>query len=331
LTRALEATRIVGNHPRQIVLAPEEVSVRALRIVALAAGLASAQAVAQPALRLESPFAIASEPPREPEAEEQAGIRDNSFLIEEAFNQDPGVVQHIFNLLYTNDLTDGTRTRRFDFTFTQEWPLFSQTHQLSYTVPVSWIAEHPGDSDTTHESGVGGVALNYRYQALADEERALWIAPRFTVILPTGDENRGLGTGVTGYQINLPISHEAGAFAFHANAGVTWFPAADAELSTGGRSRDHDLVSGNAGASVIWIENPVIQPMLELVAFLDDDIDDAGRVESTLSVMASPGFRWAPYTHGSTQIVVGAAVPVGLTKDSPDVGVFAYFSIEHGF
>ena len=26
------------------------------------------------------------------------GIQDNSFFIEEAYNQEPGVVQHIFNL-----------------------------------------------------------------------------------------------------------------------------------------------------------------------------------------------------------------------------------------
>ncbi|HEY3168477.1 MAG TPA: hypothetical protein VGK57_14685, partial [Candidatus Binatia bacterium] len=58
-------------------------------------------------------------------------IEDNSFLIEEAYNQEPGVVQHIFTAAYTT-----TRGRHgWSFTFTQEWPVFSLEHQLSYTIP----------------------------------------------------------------------------------------------------------------------------------------------------------------------------------------------------
>ena len=35
------------------------------------------------------------------------GIQDNSFFIEKAYNQEPGVVQHIFNLPI--DFTNGSR------------------------------------------------------------------------------------------------------------------------------------------------------------------------------------------------------------------------------
>ena len=59
------------------------------------------------------------------------GIQDNSFFIEEAYNQEPGVVQHIFNLAI--DFTNGSR--EIAPSFTQEWPVFSQTHQFSYTIP----------------------------------------------------------------------------------------------------------------------------------------------------------------------------------------------------
>ena len=264
-------------------------------------------------------------------SDDAGGIQDNSFFIEEAYNQDPRVVQHIFNGLYTWDQDDGTRTRRFDFTFTQEWPVGSQTHQLSYTVPVSWIAEHTDGSSTTHDSGIGDVAFNYRYQALGVDADSLWFAPRFTVIVPTGDEDRGLGRGVTGYQVDLPFSREVGNFAFHLNAGATVFPNADAALDGGGRSSDHDLLGFNLGVSAILIESPVIQPLIEIFGNFDHDIDDEGGLDRTTSVTASPGFRWSPYTHGETQIVVGSALPIGLTKDAADIGVFLYFSVEHGF
>jgi hypothetical protein len=47
-------------------------------------------------------------------------IEDNSFLIEEAYNQEPGVVQHSFSMAYNGD----SRRRGWSFNFTQEWPVF---------------------------------------------------------------------------------------------------------------------------------------------------------------------------------------------------------------
>jgi hypothetical protein len=58
---------------------------------------------------------------------------DNSFLIEEAYNQDPGVVQHIFNGLYSFNRFTGAGEKRVDLLFTQGWPVYGQTHQLSLT------------------------------------------------------------------------------------------------------------------------------------------------------------------------------------------------------
>src|SRR5262249_6170393 len=60
-------------------------------------------------------------------------IRDNAFFVEEAANQEPGVVQHIFNWINLWDHTPNGRTRDFAFTYTMELPLGSQTHQFSFT------------------------------------------------------------------------------------------------------------------------------------------------------------------------------------------------------
>jgi len=61
-------------------------------------------------------------------AQSSPGIQDNSFLIEEAYNQEYGVVQHINNFLYLADAND------WAYTFTQEWPVTGIRHQLSYTL-----------------------------------------------------------------------------------------------------------------------------------------------------------------------------------------------------
>ncbi|HPS72404.1 MAG TPA: hypothetical protein PLM70_09135 [Bacteroidales bacterium] len=53
-------------------------------------------------------------------------IEDNSFLLEEAYNQEAGVIQHISTFQY--DLM-----RSWNYSFTQEWPVPNQKHQLSFT------------------------------------------------------------------------------------------------------------------------------------------------------------------------------------------------------
>src|SRR6185437_8242001 len=49
-------------------------------------------------------------------AQEPGPIADNSFLIEEAYNQEAGVVQHISTFSRPNG------GGAWDYTFTQEWP-----------------------------------------------------------------------------------------------------------------------------------------------------------------------------------------------------------------
>ena len=262
--------------------------------------------------------------------EAEGGIKDNSFLIEEAYNQEPGVVQHIFNFVRGWDWTNG-HSRTFDFTFTQEWPLGSETHQFSYTVPSSSIFSHPAGGISSEESGFGDVLLNYRYQISQESECCPAIAPRFSLILPTGDESKGLGNGEVGYQFNLPISKEVGKWAYHFNAGLTVIPDVDAELGPGlGRPR-HTLTGYNLGTSAIWLARNDLNFMLETVANWDEAFTDSGGIDHTLAVLLSPGVRWAPYTKGDTQWVVGVGLPIGLTRDAPDISLFFYLSYEHRF
>ena len=92
------------------------------------------------------PAAPSVPPPAEP-----FKIADNSFLVEEAFNQPAGVFQNIFNAARNDGVWAGT--------FTQEWPVVSQAHQFSYT-----LAFTHGDTS----SAFGNTLLNYRYQAVME-------------------------------------------------------------------------------------------------------------------------------------------------------------------
>jgi len=266
------------------------------------------------------------------------GIRDNSFLIEEAYNQPPGVVQHIFTGRLGLDDDPGDRTRTWDLSFTQEWPVISATHQLSYTIPYSFI-----DADAEHESGIGDVLLNYRYQLFDDEGAYPAFSPRFSVNFPSGDDDCGFGAGTAGYQINLPVSKTISDRTYvNFNAGLTHIPNADIELSGGDRSSGLDLLAYNLGGSVIYAVTDEFNLMLEVVWNSDEGLQKKERTrrgekylfadrDRSEDIVISPGLRWAINLPGDLQIVPGLAFPIGLSDDAIDYGVFFYLSIEHPF
>jgi hypothetical protein len=280
------------------------------------------------------PLAAAQEEPSQSAEDESSedsafAFRDNSFLVEEAYNQDPGMVQHIFNWIPTWDRNRGTRSRNLDFVFTQEWPLGSQTHQISYTLPFQHVAE-AGDEDF-EAGGMCDMLLNYRLQVLDGEDEPLAFAPRFSLILPTGDEDKGLGNGRVGYQLNLPVSYQVGRWAYHFNAGLTVVPDVVAGLAPQYRANGQTLNGYNFGFSVIHALTPKFHLMLETVALLNENLLEEATQDRTTEVIVSPGFRWMPYTRGDTQWVTGLGVPVGVSRDAPNIGAIFYLSLEHRF
>ena len=238
-----------------------------------------------------------------PRASAQA-IADNSFLIEEAYNQEAGVVQHI------GTFARADRGGVWDFSFTQEWPFRGQRHQLSYTVPVS-SADGLG-------TGIGDVALNYRYQLAGEGEAPLFVAPRLSLLVPTGSEADGRGTGSVGLQVNLPVSYVLHpAIAAHWNAGAT--------LGTG-----ETTVDVNLGASAVWRVSPRVNFLVEAVWF-SEEAAGAGGTTREESAFLNPGIRWAHDLAGGLQIVPGVAYTIGLGPSSGEDGLFLYLSFEHPF
>ncbi|MSP38084.1 MAG: transporter [Deltaproteobacteria bacterium] len=242
-------------------------------------------------------------------------IEDNSFLIEEAYNQELGVIQHIFGFTYNHD----SRRPGWTFSFTQEWPIFSQDHQFSYTIPSYHL--HDGGERV---SGVGDILLNYRYQLLMEDDAKPAIAPRLSLILPTGDRKTGTGNNVVGYQVNLPFSKKwTDRIATHANFGLTALPHVH------GPTGKHSLVSYNVGASGIYALFSRFHLMLEWIGNFEQTLNDAGRTERAFKPILSPGLRTAIVNEEKLQIVVGAASPIGLNRKADNHGAFLYLSVEH--
>jgi hypothetical protein len=232
-----------------------------------------------------------------PLAAQSDAIQDNSLLIEEAYNQEAGVVQHI------QTFSRAARGGDWLYTLTEEWPAPSLKHQLSYTLPFARIGE---------DRGAGDVALNYRYQWIGDGDSPLAVSPRVTLLMPTGSSRRGFGSGALGWQAMLPVSTVLRpSVVAHWNLGATLTPA----------TRSRSVV---AGQSLVWLARPRFNVLVETLWTRTSD--RAGH-ETQLTV--SPGIRWSYDLPHHLQVVPGRAVPITYPHGARSL--FLYLSFEHPF
>jgi DtxR family Mn-dependent transcriptional regulator len=248
---------------------------------------------------------------------EPFAITDNSFFIEEAFNQEPRVFQNIAGALFEEGGGWG-------LSFTQEWPAPSMAHQLSYTTTLL---------HADGETGPGDALLNYRYQLSTEGPGHAAISPRVSLIVPVGDEQRGLGQGGWGLQVNLPVSKQFGDVYLHGNGGVTWWPSLSTDRfpSAGfAPAEDVSVASPFVGGSAIYRVRPMFNVMVESLVDWREDIVGAGATDRQTAFVVSPGARGG-WNLGDKQVVVGLALPLTRLAGETSAGVFGYFSYELPF
>ena len=243
---------------------------------------------------------------------EDAPIQDNSFLVEEAYNQEPGVIQHI------SSFSRSSRTGAWGYSFTEEWPVLGQTHQASVTLNFVGLAPEA--------TGVGDLALNYRWQAVGSGETAVALAPRLTFLLPSGDATRGLGAGGAGLQINVPLSVTLGShLVSHSNIGGTYVPSARASATDSA-----PLTTFAIGQSLIWLAHARLNVMLEAL-YTTTELAVKTGVQRTESLTINPGLRGAINFASGLQIVPGVSFPLGVGPSRGEKAVLFYLSFEHPF
>ena len=183
--------------------------------------------------------------------------------------------------------------------------------------------------------GIGDILLNYRYQALEEGEVKPAFAPRFSLILPTGNRDAARAMAWSAINGRLPFSKKLGPrFAPNANFGVNlscprvrsaWAAA------RGTLSPRHSLVTYNVGA----------QRDIRAIAAVSPDARVDWRAPRKASMMRArpgghscrhclPGFRDGGGERGE---IAGRRrrwrCPIGLNHKADNHGAFLYFSIEH--
>jgi len=242
-------------------------------------------------------------------------IEDNSFFIEEAYNQEPGVVQHIFTGQYA-----WKYFKSVGLSFTQEWPIGDEHHQISFSIPFTSLLSNSS-------SGVGDIMLNYRYELTGRDDFAV-SAPRFSIIFPTGKVEGGFGSGNLGYQVNLPVSKRWNDFLVnHFNVGFTFFPNARTKTSAGVEAKN-DIYSFDIGGSAIWLVHQNFNLMFEILHSYFVEIDASGKKQKMNVTIFNPGFRYA-IDINDLQIVPGLSIPLNYQSKKITPELFFYLSFEH--
>ena len=248
---------------------------------------------------------------------EVANIQDNSFTVEEAYNQEPGVVQHIstFSRMWNS--------KDWSYAFTQEWPSpHNWRHQLSYTLIGAHAGGFPGSG-----VGIGDTVFNYRYQLLGDGESRVAFAPRLSLLVPTGDVTRGRGFGAPGFQTNLPVSIVLSRrLVSHWNAGGTFVPNA--------QGVDHSraaTVGYTLAQSFVFLATSRVNFLLESSDNRFQSVVQTGKTAWSRTTYVSPGIRWAYNFKSGLQIVPGLAMHIGVGASAGERGIFLYLSFEHPF
>jgi len=162
--------------------------------------------------------------------------------------------------------------------------------------------------ESRNESGFGDVTLRGEYYLHYGTSTSPWIIGQLRVTLPTGDEDKGLGTGVTDVEIGVGFIQRFGRIDWLADVGYTFVG------STGDDLESKNQLRLGAGASVpfgkeqrhsyyVYIENRT--------ARFSDSED-----KRTVSVGASTAFTQAK------RVRLSASVYFGLTESSDDIGIY---------
>lgn len=243
-----------------------------------------------------------------------AEIEDNSFLLEEAFNQEWGVYQFIQKYQTFN------KAGTYDYAFENEIPITDKEFQFSYEIPVAQAEDgRPGY--------IGDMSLSYRWQPLNKD--GFLISERFGLIVPTGNVKKDAGNGVYGFEFmqaaTLTINEK---WMNHWNFGFSMLP--NAKVNNIPKRRT--ITSASAGSSLIyrWHEN--FNLMFEALLESGQSIQQDGSKTAETSLTLNPGFRWAwDYEWKDTQIVPGVSFPTEVLGDKVENGVLVYLSIEPKF
>ncbi|MCH8813068.1 MAG: transporter [Gemmatimonadetes bacterium] len=214
---------------------------------------------------------------------------------------------HFSHPLFSESITPDTKVR---FDFGREWEAEGTTSELEieaeyafhpafsieFVAPYSFVSPDVGPE----ESGFGNVALALKFANFAFEDKGLLLGYGLEVVMPTGDDAKGIGSGhIWEIEPFLGIGLMTG----------------NLELTS--RTRFGIPINQNPGEEVetelhydfsaLYHFSPRVQGLLELNGETGLSGDEAG--EGIVSL--SPGIKVAPFAAHPLFVGLGGSFPLG--------------------
>lgn len=236
-------------------------------------------------------------------------VEDNSYLVEEAYNQEPGVVQFI------NVYQRSKNNKDWSYVFINEIPVVSQNHQFSYELPYSF-------SELADKTGSGDIKFNYRYEFLRND--FLVTTGRISFTVPTGDYKNGFGSDAVGYETSLLASVKINSkWVQHWNVGAALTPKSK---NITGDTADNSKYFWNL--SNVYLHTDTLNFMLEMSSSLEQSTVGPDAVTWSADTIISPSVRYA-IDIADWQYVPGLAFPTNIADNAGSQNqTLVYLSIE---
>jgi hypothetical protein len=252
---------------------------------------------------------------REDENPLERFLQSNGLLVETAYHQEAGEVQHAVSV--SRSSKDGWAS-----VVSQEWPVFGEKHQVTFSLPAEVFLKRPDGI-----RGVGDLTLEYSYFLVGDNKSKITVSPGVGFSIPTGSVAKGLGAGGAGVSVKLPISVMLSK-RFASNSNVELGYVSRAKNAEGDRFR---LWNYEVGQSFVWFVRPKFNVLVEAIWDRSKAANRDSFREIENEIFVSPGVRWAHVFHNGLSIIPGVATPLGLGPSRGDHRIFFYLAIEHPF
>ena len=184
---------------------------------------------------------------------------------------------------------EGNAGNNFNFVLV---PVYGLLENMALCIELPFDILNPDDGET--ERGFGDMSLALKTSLLPESENLPSFLLKTIVKLPTGDEDKGLGSGETDTTLMMVASKTLGCVNLHANAGYTFI---------GGDSSDDNIIYGFAiGYDIL--------PKLTLVceAFMETE-NDFDKESHTVTPLV--GLRY----HLTEKIILDTAFSMGFCYD----------------
>lgn len=242
-------------------------------------------------------------------------LQSNDFLVDTAYLQEKGELQHSFTLTRTN-------RRNWSTNFSEEISLGSEKHQLSFSLPSQLV----GNSPKKHR-GFGDIQIEYNYGLFGDSESRITVSPGFGLSLPSGNARKELGAGATGVSFKIPVGVMLGDRLASNSVFETTYTKS-AQNAEGARA---NVFGYEIGQSFVWFAKPKLNFLVEAVWEREQEVTGQGLKEYENEFLISPGIRWAHTFKNGLIVSPGVAVSLGFGPSRSERGIFFYLSFEHSF